>query len=121
MTEQFFMTRNEGGSIKVDGRAVRKARYAAGLTQKQLAERMWLLGYTLSQPYVSMIETSQYPWGLSERMATALGAALGVGLTTITGGSLLTEAESKQARTLLTQVMDVVAPGVVHLGQSAVA
>lgn len=119
MEEQFFPVRNEGGPIKVNAAAVRRARYKAGLTQEKLARRMKLLGYFLPQSYVSRIENNGYPWGLSERMATALAAALGVGLTTITGGKLLSEAASEHAQDLLTQLMGEVASGVADSSQPA--
>ncbi|MGH3179018.1 MAG: helix-turn-helix domain-containing protein [Streptosporangiaceae bacterium] len=107
----FFDLRNEGGKLSVDGRAVRKARLAAGLTQADLSSRMSLLGYFLTQPYVSTVERGRYPYGFTERMATALAAALGVGVSELTGGRLLTEADVQHVRELTSRLDDVIEPG----------
>ena len=86
--DSFFGLRNEGGRLSVDGTLVKRARRVAWLTQAEVASRMRLLGYYLPQPYVSLLERGRYRWGFTERMATALAAALGVGVSQITGGRL---------------------------------
>lgn len=111
MDREFFSQRNESGPLVVDGSAVRRARVSAGLTQAEVAWRMELLGYFLSQPYVSFLENGRYPWGFSERMATALAAALGIGVSEITGGRLLSKADVRRVRELASELDDVVEPG----------
>src|SRR5260370_23622886 len=93
MEESFFKQRNEGGKFTANGSAVHRARKSAGLTQLEVEQRMRLLGYYLPQSYISMIENNRYRWGFSERMAAALAAALGVGLTDIMGCRLLTQTD----------------------------
>lgn len=109
--ENFFDLRNEGGRLAVDGVAVARARWAAGLTQAEVARRMRLLGYFLPQPYVSMLERGEYRWGFTERMATALASALGVGVSEITGGRLLTAADVQRVQGLVGQLDDLAGPG----------
>jgi transcriptional regulator with XRE-family HTH domain len=108
---RFFKLRNETGSLRVDGAAVRRIRYAYGLTQAEVADRMDVLGYKLPQPYVSRLERGEYPWGFTERMATALAAALGVGVSDIAGGRLLTVQDTQRILELVEQLGDVVEPG----------
>jgi transcriptional regulator with XRE-family HTH domain len=108
--EKFFDLRNEGGPLQVDGAAVQRARWAAGLTQAGLARRVQLLGYYLPQPYVSKLEHGEYRWGFTERMAAALAAALGVGVSEITGGRLLTTADAQSIRELVGQLQNVLGP-----------
>lgn len=110
MVDSFFDMRNEGGGLSVDGASVRTARQVAGLTQTQLSRRVALLGYFLPQPYVSRLERGEYPWGFTERMATALASALGVGISEITGGRLFTAADAQRIRKLVDQLGDVVGP-----------
>jgi transcriptional regulator with XRE-family HTH domain len=109
--ERFFRLRNEGGSLRVDGASVRRARWEARLTQAELADRVGLLGYYLPQPYVSKLERGEYRWGFTERMATALAAALGVGISQITDGPLLTIADAQRIRELVGQLGEVLEPG----------
>jgi transcriptional regulator with XRE-family HTH domain len=106
----FFEMRNETGPLAVDGRAVRRARSAARLTQADVESRMTVLGYYLPQPYVSKLENGRYPWGFTERMASALAAALGVGISEITGGRLLSREDICQVRGLVSQLDDMIAP-----------
>jgi transcriptional regulator with XRE-family HTH domain len=96
-----------------------RARLAANLTQKQLSRRMQQLGYFLTQPYVSMIENGRYRWGFTERMATALATALGVGLTTLTGGRLLSRTDAQQLHQLTGQIDEIVGPGVSKVERKA--
>ncbi len=105
--ENFFVMRNESGRLRVDGDAVRRARHAAGLTQSDVASRMSMLGYFMPQPYVSMVERGKYPWGFTDRMATALAAALGVGIEQI-AGVRLTLTDAQQIQMLVSQLGDVV-------------
>jgi transcriptional regulator with XRE-family HTH domain len=105
--EQFFKVRNETGRLRVDGVSVRRARWNANLTQADIANRMRRLGYYLPQPYVSMLERGRYPWGFTERMATALAAALGVGVSQIVGGNALTSEDTQLVRHLVSQLHDV--------------
>jgi transcriptional regulator with XRE-family HTH domain len=111
MSDQFFPLRNEGGPLQLDGLAVYRARRAAGLTQAELARRMTTLGYFLTQPYLSLLENGRYRWGFSERMATAFAAALGVGVSELTGGRLMSRAEVQRTHELTSQVDDLVEPG----------
>jgi transcriptional regulator with XRE-family HTH domain len=106
----FFSLRNEGGSLWVDGASVRRTRYAAELTQNEVSRRMLVLGYYLPQPYVSALERGKYRWGFTERMATALAAALGVGISDITDASLLTPRDVQRVRRLVGQLQTVVRP-----------
>jgi transcriptional regulator with XRE-family HTH domain len=106
----FFAERNEAGRVAVDGKLVLRARSAAGLTQAQVAGRMKLLGYFLPQSYVSRIERGSYPWGLTERMATALATALGVGVSAITGGRLLSQEDIRCCRDLTNKLGDFIDP-----------
>jgi transcriptional regulator with XRE-family HTH domain len=117
--DQFFPTRNEAGDLAIDAPAVRSARVAARLTQQELSQRMLLLGYQLSQPCISKIEHGQLPWGFTGRMATALAAALGVEVTAITGGCLLTRVDVAHVRNLTGQIDQVVEPS--ELGLHLVA
>jgi transcriptional regulator with XRE-family HTH domain len=107
--KKFLVTRNETGRLRVDGSAVRHARNAAGLTQNDVASRMSVLGYFLPQPYVSMVEHGKYPWGFTDRKATALAAALGVGVGEITGVRL-TLADAQHIQQLVSQLGEVVGP-----------
>lgn len=109
--EGFFDVRNEDGNVMLEGEAVARARYAAQLTQAEVARRMKLLGYFLPQPYVSELERGKYRWGFTERKATALAAALGVGICDITGGRLLEACDVQHIQRLLTEVDGVVGPG----------
>jgi transcriptional regulator with XRE-family HTH domain len=109
--DRFFNLRNESGRVSVDGASVRSARRTAGLTQAQVARRMELLGYFLPQPYVSKLEHGEYRWGFTEKMATALAAALGVALSKITGGQMLTTEDAQRIRELVTQLDDLVESG----------
>jgi transcriptional regulator with XRE-family HTH domain len=108
MSDSFFAMRNEGGPLHVDGCAVYRARRVAGLTHAELAQRMRMLGYFLSQPYVSLVENGRYRWGFTERMATALAAALGVEITQITGGRLLSPGQARQIRQLTDEIDHVI-------------
>ena len=108
--ENFFNLRNEGGRLRADGASVKRARIAAGLTQAVLASRMRLLGYYLPQPSVSLLERGLCRLGLTERMAAALAAALGVGLSDIVGGRVLTTADIHRFQGLVSQLDDVVVP-----------
>lgn len=108
--ERLFELRNEAGRLTLDGRAVARARQAAGLTQAQVASRADLLGYFLPQPYVSKLERGEYPWGFSERMACALAAALGVGVSELTRGRLMTRDDVHHIRGLVSQIDDAVEP-----------
>jgi transcriptional regulator with XRE-family HTH domain len=119
MADQFFPTRNEGGSLSLDGAAVYQARHAANLTQADVAWRMGQLGYMLTQSRVSAIERGSYPFGFTERMATAFASALGVGLTTLTGGRLLPKAELQRIHDLASQIDEVVEPGTAELRKQA--
>jgi len=98
--------------VSVEGVAVRRARWAADLAQAEVSERVRRLGYFLPQPYVSAVERGRYRWGFTERMVTALAAALGVGVSEITGGRLLSKAEVSQVRELTRQVDEAVSPEV---------
>ncbi len=98
--------------MSVEGVAVRRARWAADLAQAEVSERVRRLGYFLPQPYVSAVERGRYRWGFTERMVTALAAALGVGVSEITGGRLLSKAEVSQVRELTRQVDEAVSPEV---------
>src|SRR5260370_15195585 len=109
---EFFPLRNEGGPVSVEGVAVRRARWAADLAQAEVSERVRRLGYFLPQPYVSAVERGRYRWGFTERMVTALAAALGVGVSEITGGRLLSKAQVSQVRELTRQVDAAVSPQV---------
>ncbi len=102
--ERFFAERNEDGRLVLDGSAVLRARAAAGLTQAEVSQRVNLLGYMFPQPYVSMVERNRYPWGFTERMATAIAAVLGVGLTKITGGRLISRADANEVQTMLNKI-----------------
>ena len=106
----FFDLRNESGQLAVDGAAVKRARLTAGLTQAELARRVGLLGYYLPQPYVSKLEHGEYAWGFTERMATALSAALGVAVSEITGGRMLTMTDAQRIRDLLGQMDSLLGP-----------
>lgn len=119
--DRFFDFRNEGGELEVDGVSVGRARRAAGLTQAEVARRVRLLGYFLPQPYVSKLERGEYRWGFTERMATALAAALGVGISEITGGRLLMTADVQRIRKLVSQLGDVVEVGMTPGPRSHVA
>ncbi len=119
--ERFFELRNEGGPLSVDGRAVARIRRAAGLTQAQVASQVESLGYYLPQPYVSRLERGEYPWGFSERMACALASALGVGVTELTGGRLMTKADIQHIRGLASQLDDAVEPRLSSASEAAVS
>lgn len=106
--ERFFDLRNEGGPLRVDGASVRRARWAAGLTQAQLARRIDLLGYYLPQPYISKLEHGEYRWGFTERMVTALAAALGIAVSEITGRRPLTMADAERIGELVRQLDEVI-------------
>jgi hypothetical protein len=107
--DRFFTLRNEAGRLRVDGGAVRRARWTAGLTQAEIASRMERLGYYLPQPYVSLVERGKYRWGFTERMATALAATLGIGASEITGVPL-TLADAQRIRELVSELDGVVGP-----------
>lgn len=49
--------------------------------------------------------------GFTERMAMALAAALGVGVSKITGGQLLTIMDAQRIRGLVSQLDEVLEPG----------
>ena len=83
----------------------------AGLTQAEVARRMRVLGYYLPQPYISKREYGEYPWGFTERKATALAAALGVALADITESRLFTSAEEELIRGLVSQLDTVLERG----------
>ena len=121
MTTQFFPLRNESGPLQLDASAVYRARRAAGLTQAEVSHRMKLLGYFLTQPYVSFLENGRYRWGFTERMATALATALGVGVSELTGGRLMSSTEVERALGLTSQVDDLVKPRVTIARQSGAA
>jgi transcriptional regulator with XRE-family HTH domain len=110
MNDQFFRTRNEGGPLSLNGSAVCRARREANLTQKQLASRMWQLGYELPQPYISLLENGRYRFGFTERMVTSLASALGVGITDLTGGRLLSRAEAQRLHELTGQMDELIEP-----------
>src|ERR1022692_4193939 len=93
MSDQFSPVRNEGGPLQLDGLAVYRARRAAELTQTAVARRTMMLGYFLTQPYVSLLENDSYRWRFSERMATAFAAAIGVGVSELTSGRLMSRAD----------------------------
>ncbi len=108
--KRFFNLRNETGPLRVDGEAVKRARCAAGMTQAEVAARMDLPGYALPQPYVSNLEHGKYRWGFSERMASALASALGVGVSEIAGGRLLAVWDAQRIRELVDQLGALVEP-----------
>lgn len=108
--EKFFDLRNESGPLAVDGAVVKRARRTAGLTQAELARRVKLLGYYLPQPYISKLEHGEYRWGFTGRMATALAAALGVAVSEITGGRMLTMTDAQRIRDLLGQMDNLLGP-----------
>src|SRR5260370_29696646 len=108
--DKFFPLRNDTGRLSLDGSAVRRARLTAELTQAEVTQRMRLLGYDLSQPYVSAVERSCYRWGFSERMAAALAAALGVGVSQLTGGRLVSKADARKVRELADQLNSLAGP-----------
>jgi transcriptional regulator with XRE-family HTH domain len=118
--EKFFVTRNETGRLRLDGSAVRLARHAADLTQSDVATRMNVLGYFMPQPYVSMLEHGKYPWGFTDRMATALAATLGVGVGKI-AGVRLTLADAQNIQRLVIQLGEVVGPDEVPATRGQVA
>lgn len=108
--DKFFEIRNESGPLAVDGAAVKRARWTAGLTQAELARRVSLLGYYLPQPYISKLERGEYGWGFTERMATALAAALGVAVSDIVGGRMLAMTDAQRIRDLLGQMDNLLGP-----------
>jgi hypothetical protein len=118
--DRFFTPRNEAGRLRVDGSAVRRARWAACLTQADIASRMERLGYYLPQPYVSLLESGKYRWGFTERMATALAATLGVGTSEITGAAL-TLADAQRIPELVSELDEVVGPDTGSSTQGQVA
>jgi transcriptional regulator with XRE-family HTH domain len=75
------ITPGEQGSVYLDGRAVRRAREAARMTQAELALEVSRLGMFTTQPYVSAVEKN---WGsrpVTELTAIIYAAALGVPLS----------------------------------------
>lgn len=92
---KFYDRLSENGLWAVNGAAVLRARRMARLTQADVADRMKELGRPLSQPSISRLERGEYVSLFNEREITALAAALGVGLSEISGGQRLTRAEMK--------------------------
>lgn len=111
--------RSESGPFDTSGSAVRSARVAAGLKQAEIADRVQALGINVSQGWISQLERGQKMRGLSERLVTALAAALGVGVTEITGGSLLSREESLRTCELLKNVTELIVPGMTVSGRVA--
>jgi hypothetical protein len=71
---------------------------------------MWQLGYELPQPYISLLENGRYRFGFTERMVTSLASALGVGITDLTGGRLLSRAEAQRLHELTGQMDELIEP-----------
>lgn len=104
MIERFSRTNNKRGPVHVDGRAISRARRAAALTQTELSQRMRMRGYSLTQPEVSFLENGLCRLGFTECMATALATELGVGITEITGGRLLSPMEVRRTHELADEI-----------------